>query len=145
MKCCEYNPRDIIHKTSFSLQLTNGTNNLSLEKPFQLNVTLKLIGPIHNLRKKCCEYSPRGQIHTKLHFPCNSQMGPISQSVYLSRAFLAQCDETLQLIGPIHNLRKKCCEYSPRGIIHKTSFSLQLTNRHNKLECLSLESLFSLV
>ncbi len=39
----------------------------------------------------------------------------------------------------------KTYEWTKRSRIHKTSFSLELTNRTNKLKCLSLESLSSLV
>ncbi len=39
----------------------------------------------------------------------------------------------------------QCCEYGPWYRIRKTLFSLQLENWTNKLECLKLESLSSMM
>ncbi len=39
----------------------------------------------------------------------------------------------------------KCCEYGPWDYIRNTSFSFKLPNVPNKLECLSLQNLFSQV
>ncbi len=55
---------------------------------------------------KCCEYGT-GAVFTTLHFLCLLSMFQISQSVYHFKAFLAQCNVTIWLNGPMHKLRRK--------------------------------------
>ncbi len=49
-----------------------------------------------------------GVVFKTLHLLCNLQMGPVSWSVYHLQAFLIKSNLMLQLIRPIHRLRRKC-------------------------------------
>ncbi len=141
MTCCEYSLRDHFH-ISFSFYLTNGSKKiecLSLE-----SLVLQLIGSINKLRRKymlCIQSEGPFSQHLIffLHFLSTLQMGPKSQSVCLLKA--QSCSLLGQLISYEENT---CCEYSLRDHFH-ISFSFYLTNGSEKLECLSLESLYSLV
>jgi hypothetical protein len=83
-----------------------------------------------------------GAVFTTLHMDCNLQMGPISLRFALHKAW-KDLSGTNTLTNRKHSLVMKCCECSLCVHIHNTSFSLQLTNVLNKLECLSLASLSS--
>ncbi len=56
-------------------------------------------------KKKCCEYSP-GCVFTILHLLRNLGTDPISR-VFDTGKPLQLCYRTVQLIGPILNLRRK--------------------------------------
>ncbi len=61
----------------------------------------------------------------------NLQMGPTGQSCTLQKAKTA-----LAKWAHLQAMKKmKWCEYSPLDSIKNTSFSLELTNVLNKLEC----------
>ncbi len=104
----------------------------------QYNETLQFIRPICKLQRKL------RVVNQSLCFILNLQMGPISQSVCPLQVSLAQYNETLQLIRPICKLQRKP-HAVPGVLLTTTSFTSYLTNGTNKLECLSLASLTSIV
>ncbi len=72
-----------------------------------------------------------------IYFLCTCPMGPISQSV-CCLVTLSSLVFVNTLAYQAHSLVTKkimCCEYGPRGCNHNTSYSTQLTNQPNKLEC----------
>ncbi len=87
--------------------------------------TLQLIGPIHQLQRKCSvlNMTPITVIRT-LHLLCNLQMGQIFQSVTLQKARMVCVGQTLQLIGPIHELQRKCSilNMTPSTVIRTLHF-----------------------
>ncbi len=76
--------------------------------PANSYVTLQLIGLIRKLQRKCSAVNMvPGTVFTTLLL-CNSQNGPISQSVCHWHAIPTECYVTLQLIGLICKLQRKC-------------------------------------
>jgi hypothetical protein len=97
-------------------------------------------------KMKFCEYGPKVSssiCFRILNFLHKLQLGTIRQSVYCWLAFPAKYNVTLQLLGPIHNLRRELSfvKTVPGYNICNTSFSSYLINGHNKKECFSLASL----
>jgi hypothetical protein len=96
-----------------------------------------LINPFVSYKKiKYFEYRPRGRIH---NFSFSSQLTnwPNKLDCYITVGwkFLSRTN-SLAYWSPFMSYKKmKCFEYGPRGRIHNFSFSSQITNWPNKLDC----------
>ncbi len=131
MKCCEYEPRNCIQNTSFSSEITNGPNKLECYiklgwKSFPVTNTLTYQACLMNM--KCSEYDPRNFISAELtngtnKLECYNKLG------------WKGLPETNPLTYQACSMNMKCCEYEPRNCIQNTSFSSEITNGTNKLEC----------
>ncbi len=78
--------------------------------PAQCNVTLKLIWPIHKLRRQWSVVNMvPGVKSTTFHFLRSLQIGTTSQMFCSWQASPAQCNVTLKVIWPIHKLQSKLC------------------------------------
>ncbi len=108
MQCCEYGPRFGIRKISYN-HLTNilkarvsYLNKVNLKDLLTLSIRL----PLQNIdHKKFERHFVNVFPDTDRH---NLQFGQISQSVLEWQAFPSWCYVTLQIIGPIHKLQRKC-------------------------------------
>ncbi len=80
---------------------------------------------------KCCECGPWGRVHNASFssWPTNRP----NKLERLSLGRLCRLIVRLQLIGPIHKMKMKCCECGSWCGIHNVSFSSWLTNGLNRL------------
>ncbi len=132
--CCEYSPCGLIHSNLFSSKHTIGPNKL------ECYITLDWKGlPETNTNTYwahlevirtivCCEYSPCGLIRNT-SFSSKRTNGPDMLECYITQGWKGLPETNTQTYWAHLKVMKTmvCCEYSPCGLVHNTSFSSKQT------------------